>query len=92
MFRRPIPDVQFNRHLVRTLGAKLGHILVQIQYLGTTSLDMSQNSKHDLGQVLGLILGSKKCLMHCTSGGQADCRSEDEAVADISKIKTIASF
>lgn len=29
-----------------------------------TSLDMSQNSKHDLGQVLG----RQKCLLNCTPG------------------------
>ena len=27
---------------------------------------MSQNSKHDLGQVQGLILGQQKCLLNCT--------------------------
>ena len=26
---------------------------------------MSPNSKHDLGQVLGLILGRLKCLLNC---------------------------
>ena len=26
---------------------------------------MSQNSKHDLGQVLGQILGREKCLLNC---------------------------
>ena len=29
---------------------------------------MSQNPKHDLGQVLGLILGRQKCLSNCTPG------------------------
>ena len=27
---------------------------------------MSQNSKNDLGKVLGLILGQEKCLLNCT--------------------------
>ena len=39
---------------------------IYIQYKGTTSLDMSQNSKKDLGKVLGLILGREKCLLNCT--------------------------
>ena len=30
------------------------------------SLDMSQNSKNDLGKVLGLILGREKCQLNCT--------------------------
>ena len=29
---------------------------------------MSQNSKHDLGKVLGLILGRQQCLLNCTPG------------------------
>ena len=29
---------------------------------------MSQNCKHDLGQVLGLILGRGKCPLNCTPG------------------------
>ena len=29
---------------------------------------MSKNSKHDLGQVLGLILGRQKGLLNCTPG------------------------
>ena len=34
-----------------------------LQYYGTRSWDMSKNSKHDLGQVLG-----QKCLLNCTPG------------------------
>ena len=30
---------------------------------------MSQNSNHDLGRVLGLILGQQKCLLNCNPGG-----------------------
>ena len=29
---------------------------------------MSDNSQHELGKVLGLILGRGKCLMNCTPG------------------------
>ena len=47
---------------------KLGQILGQIQYQGTPGLDMSQNPKHELGQVLGMILGQQKCLLNCTPG------------------------
>ena len=41
------------------MDAKLGHVLGKIQYKGTRSLDMPQNSKHGTGQALGLILGQK---------------------------------
>ena len=34
----------------------------------TTSLNMSQNSKNDLGKVLGLILGQEKCLLNWPPG------------------------
>ena len=50
------------------LGMKLGQVLGQIQYKGTTSLNMSQYPTHDLGKVLGLILGQRKCLLNCTPG------------------------
>ena len=43
------PGEQFNRHF----GAKLGHILNPNSVPGTTSLDKSKHSKHDLGKVLG---------------------------------------
>ena len=53
----------FNRRLFEfwpqnSRSPKLG----QIQHYGTPSSDMSQNSKHDLGQVLG----QQKCLLNCT--------------------------
>ena len=34
----------------RILGPNLGQVLEQLQYNGTTSLDLSHNSKHDLGR------------------------------------------
>ena len=36
--------------------------------MGNPSLDMSQNPKHDLGQVLCLILRQQKCLLNCIPG------------------------
>ena len=53
--------VFWDGHSIDTLNfGQLGHILGQSQYWGTTSSDMSQNSKHDLRQVLGLIVGRQK--------------------------------
>ena len=34
------------------MGEVLGQVLRSLQYLGTTSCDISQHSKHDLRQVL----------------------------------------
>ena len=49
------------------MGAKLGQNMDQIQYYGTSSLDMYQNSKYDL-EVLDLILDQRKCILNCTPG------------------------
>ena len=50
---------------------KTGPSFVPHSVLATPSLDMSQNPKHDLGQVLCLILGQQKCLLNCIPGAQS---------------------
>ena len=62
------------------LGNKLGHVLGQIQC--KFRLDGSQNPKHDLGQVLGLLLGRQKCLLNCTPA-LVELRAEDVAVPKV---------
>ena len=45
-----------------------------------TSLEITKNSKHDLGLILGQILGQKKCLLNCLPEAQLRPLQVDELV------------